>query len=66
MSKGKGYNRMEWTFFGSCYGKKQVYASFKSVHTIAKGVFGNGKKMTLKLDMSKANKLGWAFLEAVM
>uniref|UniRef100_A0A803PAN7 CCHC-type domain-containing protein n=1 Tax=Cannabis sativa TaxID=3483 RepID=A0A803PAN7_CANSA len=40
---------------------------FESLHCMKKGRFGNGKKMALKLDMSKAyDRVGWRFLEAMM
>ncbi|XP_060974139.1 uncharacterized protein LOC133039295 [Cannabis sativa] len=40
---------------------------FESLHSMKKGRFGNGKKMALKLDMSKAyDRVNWRFLEAMM
>uniref|UniRef100_A0A803P0U0 Reverse transcriptase domain-containing protein n=1 Tax=Cannabis sativa TaxID=3483 RepID=A0A803P0U0_CANSA len=40
---------------------------FESLHCMKKGRFGNGKKMVLKLDMSKAyDRVGWRLIEAMM
>uniref|UniRef100_A0A803P3V6 Reverse transcriptase n=1 Tax=Cannabis sativa TaxID=3483 RepID=A0A803P3V6_CANSA len=40
---------------------------FESLHCLKKGRFGNGKKMALKLDMSKAyDRVEWKFLEGMM
>uniref|UniRef100_A0A803PRZ3 Reverse transcriptase n=1 Tax=Cannabis sativa TaxID=3483 RepID=A0A803PRZ3_CANSA len=40
---------------------------FESLHCMKKGRFGNGKKMALKLDMSKAyDRVGWRFTKAMM
>uniref|UniRef100_A0A803P9R9 Reverse transcriptase domain-containing protein n=1 Tax=Cannabis sativa TaxID=3483 RepID=A0A803P9R9_CANSA len=40
---------------------------FESLHCMKKGRFGNGKKMALKLDMSKAyDRVEWDFLEEMM
>uniref|UniRef100_A0A803Q1F8 Reverse transcriptase domain-containing protein n=1 Tax=Cannabis sativa TaxID=3483 RepID=A0A803Q1F8_CANSA len=40
---------------------------FESLHCMRKGRFGNGKKMALKLDMSKAyDRVEWDFLETMM
>uniref|UniRef100_A0A803PAX6 Reverse transcriptase domain-containing protein n=1 Tax=Cannabis sativa TaxID=3483 RepID=A0A803PAX6_CANSA len=40
---------------------------FESLHCMKKGRFGNGKKMALKLDMSKAyDRVSWRFIEAMM
>ncbi|KAL5567855.1 hypothetical protein UlMin_024430 [Ulmus minor] len=39
----------------------------KCIHLMKKGRLGNGKKMALKLDMSKAfDRVEWKFIEAVM
>ncbi|KAL5569691.1 hypothetical protein UlMin_026266 [Ulmus minor] len=44
-----------------------IIAWFEGIHMMKQGRFGNGKKMALKLDMSKAfNHVEWKFLEAVM
>uniref|UniRef100_A0A803PKW7 CCHC-type domain-containing protein n=1 Tax=Cannabis sativa TaxID=3483 RepID=A0A803PKW7_CANSA len=40
---------------------------FEGLHYMKKGRFGNGKKIALKLDMSKAyDRVDWRFLEAMM
>ncbi|KAM6559700.1 hypothetical protein CsatA_028939 [Cannabis sativa] len=40
---------------------------FESLHCMKKRRFGNGKKIALKLDMSKAyDRVSWSFLEAMM
>uniref|UniRef100_A0A803QQ69 Reverse transcriptase n=1 Tax=Cannabis sativa TaxID=3483 RepID=A0A803QQ69_CANSA len=40
---------------------------FESLHCLKKGRFGNGKKMALKLDMSKAyDRVEWDFLAEMM
>uniref|UniRef100_A0A803P4U9 Reverse transcriptase domain-containing protein n=1 Tax=Cannabis sativa TaxID=3483 RepID=A0A803P4U9_CANSA len=40
---------------------------FESLHCMRKGRFGNGRKMALKLDMSKAyDRVEWDFLETMM
>uniref|UniRef100_A0A803P9U4 Reverse transcriptase domain-containing protein n=1 Tax=Cannabis sativa TaxID=3483 RepID=A0A803P9U4_CANSA len=40
---------------------------FESLHCMKKGRFGNGKKMALKLDMSKAyDRVEWDFIEEMM
>uniref|UniRef100_A0A803P4L4 Reverse transcriptase domain-containing protein n=1 Tax=Cannabis sativa TaxID=3483 RepID=A0A803P4L4_CANSA len=40
---------------------------FEIVHCMKKGRFGNGRKMALKLDMSKAyDRVEWGFLEEMM
>ncbi|KAL5546786.1 hypothetical protein UlMin_006473 [Ulmus minor] len=44
-----------------------IIAGYEGIHLMKKGRLGNGKKMALKLDMSKAfNRVEWKFIEAVM
>ncbi|KAL5565295.1 hypothetical protein UlMin_028459 [Ulmus minor] len=44
-----------------------IIAGFEGIHLMKHGRLGNGKKMALKLDMSKAfDQVEWNFLEAVM
>uniref|UniRef100_A0A803QIL1 Reverse transcriptase domain-containing protein n=1 Tax=Cannabis sativa TaxID=3483 RepID=A0A803QIL1_CANSA len=44
-----------------------VIIGFESLHCMKKGRFKNGKKMAVKLDMSKAyDRVEWNFLEAMM
>ncbi|KAL5572866.1 hypothetical protein UlMin_022463 [Ulmus minor] len=44
-----------------------IIAGYEGIHLMKKGRMGNGKKMALKLDMSKAfDRVEWKFIEAVM
>ncbi|KAL5541996.1 hypothetical protein UlMin_009706 [Ulmus minor] len=44
-----------------------IIAGYEGIHLMKKGRLGNGKKMALKLDMSKAfDRVEWKFIEAVM
>ncbi|KAL5561619.1 hypothetical protein UlMin_031366 [Ulmus minor] len=44
-----------------------IIAGFEGIHLMKQGRLGNSKKMTLKLDMSKAfDRVEWKFIEAVM
>ncbi|KAL5560150.1 hypothetical protein UlMin_036361 [Ulmus minor] len=44
-----------------------IIAGYEGIHLMKKGRLGNGKKMALKLDMSKAfDRVEWKFIEVVM
>ncbi|KAL5559838.1 hypothetical protein UlMin_036049 [Ulmus minor] len=44
-----------------------IIAGYEGIHLMKNGRLGNGKKMALKLDMSKAfDRVEWKFIEAVM
>ncbi|KAL5556823.1 hypothetical protein UlMin_039059 [Ulmus minor] len=54
-------------FVGGRLIHNNIIAGYEGIHLMKKGRMGNGKKMALKLDMSKAfNRVEWRFLEAVM
>ncbi|XP_062118498.1 uncharacterized protein LOC133832130 [Humulus lupulus] len=47
--------------------QENAIIGFERLHSMKKGRFGNGKKVALELDMSKAyNRVGWYFIEAMM
>uniref|UniRef100_A0A803PF28 Reverse transcriptase domain-containing protein n=1 Tax=Cannabis sativa TaxID=3483 RepID=A0A803PF28_CANSA len=54
-------------FIGGRIIQDNAIIGFESLHCMRKGRFGNGKKMAVKLDMSKAyDRVEWNFLEAMM
>ncbi|KAL5550127.1 hypothetical protein UlMin_000303 [Ulmus minor] len=54
-------------FMGGRLIHDNIIAGFKGIHLMKHGRLGNGKKMALKLDMSKAfDWVEWKFLEAIM
>ncbi|KAL5578670.1 hypothetical protein UlMin_011112 [Ulmus minor] len=54
-------------FVGGRIIRDNIIAGFEGIHLMKHGRFGNGKKMALKLDMSKAfDRVERKFLEAVM
>ena len=54
-------------FMGSRLIHDNVLVAFEGIHTMRRGRFGNGSKVALKLDMSKAyDRVEWKFLEEVM
>uniref|UniRef100_A0A803PMU7 Reverse transcriptase domain-containing protein n=1 Tax=Cannabis sativa TaxID=3483 RepID=A0A803PMU7_CANSA len=54
-------------FIGGRIIQDNAIIGFESLHCLKKGRFGNGKKMAVKLDMSKAyDRVEWNFLEAMM
>ncbi|KAL5574975.1 hypothetical protein UlMin_016674 [Ulmus minor] len=54
-------------FVGGRLIHNNVLVGFEGIHTMRHGRFGNGKKVALKLDMSKAfDRVEWVFVEEVM
>ncbi|KAL5555894.1 hypothetical protein UlMin_038130 [Ulmus minor] len=55
------------SFVGGRLIHDNIIAGYDGIHLMKKGRLGNGKKMALKLDMSKAfDRVEWKFIEAVM
>ncbi|XP_030478273.1 uncharacterized protein LOC115695341 [Cannabis sativa] len=53
-------------FIGGRIIQDNVILGFESLHCTRKGRFGNGSKMALKLDMSKAyDRVEWDFIDAI-
>ncbi|XP_060964152.1 uncharacterized protein LOC115722573 [Cannabis sativa] len=54
-------------FIGGRIIQDNAIIGFESLHCMKKSRFGNGKKMAVKLDMSKAyDRVEWNFIEAMM
>ena len=54
-------------FVGGRLTHDNVLVGFEGIHTMRHGCFGNGKKVALKLDMSKEyDRVEWVFVEEVM
>ncbi|KAL5548933.1 hypothetical protein UlMin_004164 [Ulmus minor] len=54
-------------FVGGMLIHDNIIAGYEGIHLMKKGRLGNGKNMTLKLDMSKAfDRVEWKFIEVVM
>ncbi|KAL5544590.1 hypothetical protein UlMin_008374 [Ulmus minor] len=54
-------------FVGGRLIHNNIIVGFEGIHMMSNSRFGNGNKMALKLDMSKAyDRMEWTFIEAVM
>ena len=63
----KVFSKNQSAFVGGRLIHDNIIASFESIHLMKHDKFSNGKKMALKLDMSKAfDRMECKFLEVVM